>query len=82
MHANGVLGKDLANEGDKLAVPGTVELSNFSVAKGKIRVNVWDSRGLLDGRPQADQERGLQEMADNCAKVHLKLFCMIVSQCQ
>lgn len=79
---NGLLGmkigdKKYAEEGSGLD-SCTLGLAKYEKRKGRISVNVWDSRGLLDGK--TNEDGSLKEMVENCSEVDLKLLCIAMDE--
>ena len=70
---NGVVGKDVAEEGDKLD-RGTTEVQGHSFKYNDVDITIWDSPGLQDGMDKEDEYiRDMQRKG--CANADLILYC-------
>ena len=74
---NGILGKRVAKEGDKVIRGGeTSKLTEYSRNVDGVNVTVWDSPGLGDGSDNQVQSCYIREMREKCSKVDLTLYCI------
>lgn len=83
---NGLLGMKMEDKDDWALEStvtegcGQVRLKAHSKKKGRYKVTVWDSRGLLDGADPQEQAKSLEEMVKECSEVDLKLLCINMNQ--
>ena len=71
---NGMVGKDVAKEGDTLD-RGTMSVEQYRVAcEGGVTITVWDSPGLQDGLDK--EEEYVRDMqSKGCANADLVFYC-------
>ena len=75
---NGILGKELAVEGDTLD-PSTSKVTNYQFTVDDILINVWDSPGLQDGTSR--EEEYIKDIKRNCTDdVDLYVYCIRMSE--
>ena len=71
---NGLLGKEVANEGDKFDA-GTAEIKYYNLAQNGISVKIWDTPGFGFGSEEEDQKMVEQLRRSDCFPHDLALFC-------
>ena len=71
---NGLLGKEVGKEGSTIG-RGTTCVESFEVEIQGVRVKIWDTPGLQDGK--CNDEEYLKEMIDSgCIDANLKVYCI------
>ena len=74
---NGIIGKRVAKEGDKVIEHGeTSETVRYSMKIDDVDVTVWDSPGLQDGSDNDVQSGYISDMREKCSTVNLTLYCV------
>ena len=71
---NGLLGKEVANEGDQFD-PGTAEIKYYNLNQNGISVKIWDTPGFGFGSEEEDQKMVEQLRRSDCSSHDLALFC-------
>ena len=71
---NGLLGKEVANEGDQFDA-GTAEIKYYCLDQNGISVQIWDTPGFGFGSEEEDQKMVEQLRMSECFPHDLALFC-------
>uniref|UniRef100_A0A1X7V7I6 AIG1-type G domain-containing protein n=1 Tax=Amphimedon queenslandica TaxID=400682 RepID=A0A1X7V7I6_AMPQE len=71
---NGLLGKEVANEGDQFDA-GTAEIKYYNLNQNGISVKIWDTPGFGFGSEEEDQKMVEQLRRSDCFPHDLALFC-------
>ena len=71
---NGLLGKEVANEGDQFDA-GTAEIKYYNLNQNGISVKIWDTPGFGFGSEEEDQKMVEQLRSSDCFPHDLALFC-------
>ena len=73
---NGLVGKQIAKEGDEFQHAGTPGLARYQFVQNGVRVDIWDTPGFGMADDPKEEKRTLEEMARDIKQVDLVLYCM------
>ena len=74
---NGLVGREVAKEGDTLR-PETTEVSSHIANVNGVDVTVWDTPGLQDG--MENEDKYIEDMASKCGGYDLVIYCASMNE--